>query len=174
MDGGSVHEGLLVMKEEAAISDADDIVVEDPCVDGSRVLLCEDGAGRVECAEPCHALARKSGLARCKPARRRTAAVVDAVDKQVEPRGAMLGREPRVVGRPLVAQRRVVGQRPMDGEVVRVGEEATERIQGLVGLDGPVGLGDQIGHHKVEAAVEAVGRGMTVPALAVHMEEADM
>ena len=155
----ALEEGLLVEEEHALGADGDDVVVEDAAVDDLRGLLDEDAALGRQAVKAGDGLAGFEGLSGGEAPRRRVAALqaVAAEDEEVQAGRADVGGEAGVVGGAFVAEGLRGGQRRVHLEARGIAEDGRERAAGGLGLDGAVGLLNQVGGREMDAAVLGVG-----------------
>ena len=172
---GLLDPRLLVAKKHAAVAHRDHVVVEHAGVDRVRMLLRENGAGRVEAMVPRDRLARFPRLPRRILARTTDRRIVGgaAVDEELDAGRPSGAGEARVVRRAFVAELRCRGQRVMHHERARVGEDRAQDARRRRRLDRAMEMRHEIRRREVDAAVRRVGRGLTVAALATHIAAAD-
>ena len=103
-----VGEGQLVREQDALVRDRDHVIVEGPGRDRRLGLLGEQSPRGVKPVQPRNRLRRLDMLPR------RESAADHAVNEDLQPRHAVPGGKPHVVGRAFIAERR--RNRSVDGK----------------------------------------------------------
>ena len=153
------HPRLFMTNEHVAVSDGDDVIVEDAGIDGRGVLLREHGARVIEAMPPGD---RFEGFARL-PRRillrnTRWRAVGGAtVDEQFDAGRAGGWREARAICRAFVAELRCGGQRIMHREVALVSKDRAQNTRGRRRFERPVKVRDKIRRREMHSPIGGIG-----------------
>lgn len=94
--------------------------------------------------------------------------------QKLQARRAIFAAEAIMVRCPFIAKQRHLRQGRMDGKTLFIGEDRAQQRFGRWRFAGAVEFIVQIGHGQVNPAIQRIGRGETVAALATHIDEAEL
>ncbi len=148
-------------EQYGAAAHGDHVVVKHAGVDRVRVLLCEQrarGCKRMAASDGFRRFARLAGR---KAARSRRFHVEGyaAVDEQLDTDSVVGRGEPRVIGRPLVAELLRRRQRVVHHEALFVVEDRAQQTRRGRSLERAVEMRYQVGGGEMNAAVGGIGGG---------------
>ena len=158
-------EGAFVIEEAGSGADAHHVVVEGAALDGGRGLPGEHGPGRaVAAGDGLRGLPRLAGRKLPRPALIGAA----AIDQEIDPRLAVVGAQAHVICSALVRKVRLERQGIVHSKLRSVREQTPQAPGGLLVLEAPVQVGQQVRGREVHTPVGGVdggghGRGVGRP-----------
>lgn len=158
--GPAVGEGGLMTDEGVSVTDGDDIIMEDPGIDGGGGLLEKDDLVRVEAMEAGDGTAGLEGLAGGETAWAREKGIerAAAIDKEVEAFSGGTG-EAGMVGGSFIGHGLSAGEGRMKTEPARIGKEELKETEGKGSLNGAMEVGEKIRGGEMSPAIGGVTGG---------------